>query len=252
MGNKYWDEYTHLNPKANYLYRQAEDLATLRKGTTVQRVEYDHNTGRFTVAKKIRPKRYIMLCGLHPLYLPQARKNLDLKIYMDVDETLRRFWKIERDIAHRGYSKEKIIQQIETRIPDAVKYIHPQKEYADMIIRYYDKNLTDCMIENYTVNMSAMITLSAAINVEPLINEIKKYDLHINWEYSEDLQKQTVDVEAEKLEECVLPVEEIARKTIPHLDELTRENLDKANAKDGILMLFLLLIVSAKMQGEIE
>lgn len=251
-GNKYWDEYTHLNPKANYLYRQAEDLATLRKGATVQRVEYDHNTGGFTVAKKIRPKRYIMLCGLHPLYLPQARKNLDLKIYMDVDETLRRFWKIERDTAHRGYSKEKIIQQIETRIPDAVKYIHPQKEYADMIIRYYDKNLTDCMIENYTVNISAMITLSAAINVEPLINEIKKYDLHINWEYSEDLQKQTVDVEAEKLEECVLPVEEIARKTIPHLDELTKENLDKANAKDGILMLFLLLIVSAKMQGEIE
>ena len=251
-GNKYWDEYTHLNPKANYLYRQAEDLATLRKGATVQRVEYDHDTGKFTVARKIRPKRYIMLCGLHPLYLPQARKNLDLKIYMDVDETLRRFWKIERDTAHRGYSKEKIIQQIETRIPDAVKYIHPQKEYADMIIRYYDKNLKDCMVENYDVHMSAMITLSAAINVEPLIIEIRKYGLHISWEYSDDLQKQTVDIEAEKLEECVLPVEEIAKRTIPHLDELTRENLDKDNAKDGILMLFLLLIVSSKMQGEIE
>lgn len=251
-GDKEWNEYTHLNPKANYLYRQAEDLAILRKGATVKRVEYDHDTGKFTVARRIVPKRYIMLCGLHPLYLPQTRKNLDLKIYMDVDETLRRFWKIERDTAHRGYTKEKIIQQIEARLPDAVKYIYPQKNYADLIIRYYDKNLKSCMAENHTVNMSIMLTFSAAINVEPLVTEIMKYGIQIRWEYSEDLQKQTVDIEADKLEEFVLPVEEIARKTIPHLDELTRENFENNNAKDGILMLFFLLIISDKILGEIE
>lgn len=141
-GEKYWEEYTHLNPKANFLYRQAHDLQQLRQGGTVKRVEYEHDTGKFTNARKIRPRKYIMLCGLHSMYLPQARKNLDLKIYMDVNETLRRYWKIQRDIAHRGYSKETILKQIEDRIPDAVKYIYPQKKYADMIIQYYDKTLT--------------------------------------------------------------------------------------------------------------
>lgn len=250
-GEKQWEEYTHLNPKANFLYRQASDLKQLRQGVPVKRVEYDHDTGKFTKARKIKPRKYVMLCGLHSLYLPQARKNLDLKIYMDVDETLRRYWKIQRDIAHRGYSKERILKQIEDRIPDAVKYIHPQKEYADMIIRYYDKTLTDCMEDNHEVKMSVRITVSAAINVEPLVDELVRYGVSIAYDYSEDLQTQIVDIDAQELESTDIPVEEIADRVIPQLEEITRENLDGHNGKDGILKLFILLLISSKMRGEI-
>ena len=122
-GDENWDEITALNPKANYLYKQAEDLKHLRAGSSVRRVDYDHNTGKFTEQRKNRVKRYVLLCGLHALYLPQTRKNLDLKIYMDSDEKLRRFWKIQRDTSKRGYSKIAILKQIEDRMPDAVKYI---------------------------------------------------------------------------------------------------------------------------------
>ncbi|MBP3196006.1 MAG: glycosyltransferase family 39 protein, partial [Butyrivibrio sp.] len=87
-----WNNITALNPKANYLYRQAEDLKHLREGSAVQRVDYDHNTGKFTQKKRVNVKKYLILCGLHSLYLPQTRKNLDLKIYMDSEETLRRLW----------------------------------------------------------------------------------------------------------------------------------------------------------------
>lgn len=249
-GERHWEEYTHLNPKANYLYRQAADLEQLRKGASVKRVEYDHDTGKFTVARKIRPKRYIILCGLHSLYLPQARKNLDLKIYMDVDENLRRYWKIQRDVAHRGYSKEKIIEQIEGRMPDAVKYIHPQKEYADMIIQYYDKTLNDCMADNHTVKMSVRVIFSASINVEPLVDELTKYGIDIYYDYTEDLQKQIIDINADDLESTQIPLEDIALKVIPQLDEITRENLGKQNGKDGILKLLLLILISNKMRGK--
>lgn len=250
-GEKHWEEFTHLNPKANYLYRQAADLKQLRMGSSVKRVEYDHDTGTFTLAKKIKPQKYIILCGLHSLYLPQTRKNIDLKIYMDVDETLRRFWKIQRDVAHRGYSKEKIIEQIEARVPDAIKYIHPQSEYADMIIQYYDKTLTDCMEDNHHVKMSVRITFSASIDIEPLINELVRYGISISYDYSEDLQKQIVDIDADDLESAVIPIEDIAQKIVPQLDEITRESLDEENGKNGILKLFLLLLISNKMQGEI-
>ena len=195
----------------------------------------------------------MLLCGLHALYLPQTRKNLDLKIYMDSDEKLRRFWKIQRDTSKRGYSKIAILKQIEDRMPDAVKYIYPQKEYADMIVHFYDKTLADCMVEEHEVKMSVFITISAAINVEPLIDELRLNGLSIRYDYTEDLQKQIVDIDANDLEQMKLPVEKIANSIIPQLDEITRENLDKdyPNGKDAVIILFLLLMISGKMKGEI-
>jgi len=251
-GERHWEEYTHLNPKANYLYRQAHDLQQLRQGGAVKRIEYDHDTGKFTNTKKVRPKKYTMLCGLHALYLPQTRKNMDLGIYMDVDETLRRYWKIQRDITNRGYSKEKILRQIEDRVSDAERYIYPQKKYADMVIRYYDKTLKDCTENNHEVKLSVCITISAAINIEPLVKELTRYGVNVTYDYSEDLQMQVIDLSAEKLGGGMrISVEKIADKIIPQIEEITREGLGEEKGIDGILKLFLLLLISNKMREEI-
>lgn len=249
-GDSQWEVFTHLNPKANYLYRQAQDLRQLHVGSTVRRVEYDHHTGKFTKMHRIRPKNYVMLCGLHAMYLPQTRKYLDLKIYMDVDENLRRYWKIQRDMAHRGYAKEAILQQIEGRMPDAVRYIYPQKEYADIWIRYYDRTLTDCMEEGHEVQLSLRVTVSAALNVELLVDELEQYGISVEYDYSDDLNRQAVAIDAQQLQGRRLPVEEIAARLIPQVGEITREDLDFNNALDGILVLLLLLCISSKMRGE--
>lgn len=247
-GDIHWEENTHLNPKANYLYRQAANLSYLRAGVPVERVEYDHDTGKFTEAKKIRPNKYIMMCGLHSLYLPQMRKNLDLKIYMDVDERLRRYWKIQRDTMHRGYSKEKILKQIEDRIPDAEKYIYPQKEYADMVIHYYDRYLEDCMADGHDVRLSVKITVSAAIDIEPLLVELTREGYEISYDYSEDLQMQTIDILEFQRTNNKICVEDIAERLIPQLEAITKERLDDTN---GIMKLFLLMVISNKMRGEV-
>lgn len=192
-----------------------------------------------------------VLSGLHSLYLPQVRKNLDLKIYLDTDETLRRYWKIQRDIECRGYTKEKIFAQIESRTPDAVKYIHPQKKYADMILSYYDKTLTDCMENGHELKTSVRITISAAVDVEALMNELIRCGVVIVHDYSADLQAQTIDLTADSLEKVRIPVEEIADRLIPQLEEITREKLDDENGIAGILKLFMLLLISSKMTGEL-
>lgn len=251
-GNENWQEYTALNPKANYLYKQAEDLKHLRNGSSISRVDYNHDTGKFTQEKRIGIKKYVLLCGLHALYLPQVRKNLDLKIYMDSDENLRRFWKIRRDTKERGYSKDAIIRQIEDRMPDAFKYIYPQKEYADIIIHSYDKTLVDCTDIDHEVKMSVCVTVSAAINVEPLVDELRMNGLRVEYDFTQDLKQQIVDIDAEDLEKMELPIESIANNIVPQLDEITRENLstDKYNGKDSIIVLFLLLMISIKMKGE--
>lgn len=250
-GEKEWDEYTHLNPKANYIYRQAEDMRILRNGSAVKRVEYDHETGRFTEARKIKPKKYILLCGLHSLYLPQMRKNMDLMIYMDTDETLRRYWKIQRDIGHRGYLTEGILKQIDDRMLDAVKYIYPQRGYADIVIKYFDKNLMDCCVDNYKVSISLGITLSAAVNIEPIIRELELCDLHADYDYSDDLRYQTLMFDGEELIKSKIQFTKIALLNIPQLDEITRETFDNADNIHGLIKLFVVSVISHKMQGEI-
>ena len=47
-------------------------------------------------------------------------------------------WKIKRDTEERNYSIEKIVKQIDSRNEDYYKYIHDQKNNADIIINHYE------------------------------------------------------------------------------------------------------------------
>lgn len=249
-GDKHWKEFTALDPRANYLHRQAIDLQELREGSAVRRVDYDHSSGRFTSYKRITSNKYVLLAGLHALYLPQTRKNLDLKIYLDCDETLRRFWKIQRDTSKRGHSKDDVIKSIEQRMPDAEKFIYPQKEYADFVVKYFDKNLKNCMVDNYDVKISLQLTVSIAIDTEKLIHELIKLGLNAVYAYSDNLEKQIITFDANDIDKCILPLEYIASKVIPQIDEITQQVFDeKISTRDGIVILFLLLLISNKMQG---
>lgn len=250
-GEKMWDEYTHLNPKANYLYRQAGDIQQLKSGIATSRVEYDHNTGKFSRAHKIRPKKYVLICGLHSLYLPQMRRHLDLKIYMDSDEQLRRYWKIQRDTVSRGYSREKILEQIENRMPDAERYIYPQKNYADMIVQYFDKNLTWEANKEYKVVMSLRLFISAAVDIEPLLSELKACGIEAEYDFSRDLEHQVVEFDGKHLIGRDIPFRQIAERVIPQIDEVTKQELNGLSAMEGILAVFVLTLISKIMQEEI-
>ena len=212
------------------------------------RVEYDHDTGKFTESSKVKSKPYIVLCGLHALYLPKMRKNLDLKIYMDVDEKLRRYWKIQRDVYQRGYKKEKVLESIEQRMPDAVKYIYPQKKYADILIRYFDQTLDDYTIENYNVKLDLEITLNADVDLEDLILELQKNRIYPRQDYEEDLTKQTVIFHGEELNQKSINFSAIAEKIIPNLDEILNKDLSYENNLNGIIEVIILVLISYKMR----
>ncbi len=254
-GEKIWEFYTHLNPKANYLYRQAKDIQRLRSGAATSRVEYDHITGTFSSAHRIYPRKYILICGLHSLYLPQMRRNLDLKIYMEVEEHLRRYWKIRRDMASRGYEKEAIVEQIEKRMPDARHYIYPQKKYADIRIQYFDKHLTDFSAFppiSYEAILSLRLFLSAAVDLEPLLLELERWEITADYDFSRDLEHQVVEFDGEMLKGKEIPFEEIAEQVIPQLDEVTKQKLTGLTEMEGILALFVLTLISKIMQEELE
>ena len=246
-GDRRWDYFTHLNPKANFLYRQAENIAALRAGESVMRTEYDHATGKFTEPKRVDPKPYILLCGLHALYLPQTRESLDLKIYMDIDEPLRRYWKIQRDTVERGHTREEISRSIETRMPDAKKYIYPQKKWADIQITYFDKNVEKDIPDDYVVELGVKITVGRGVNLEPLMQMAGAYGVQAQLGCDERTDTQSIVFTGKHLETIKLPTAALIGQAVPQADEILLEPPRDTDALHTILEIVLLTLISRKL-----
>ena len=135
-GAKEWEKMTHLNPAANFLEKLHDDTYMLKMGEQIQHVDYDHTVGKFTEVENIDSKKYMFLCGLHTLYSEEIRSDIDLKIYIDTEYFLKRFWKIRRDMVKRGYTFEHCRDIFNTRQSDYRQYILPQKNHADICIYY--------------------------------------------------------------------------------------------------------------------
>lgn len=128
-----WSAMTHLDPRANDLGRMTQDVIKLVRGDTVSAHHYDHKTGRFTKPHRIQFNEVIIVSGLHALLLPALRERYDVRIYLDMDEELRRYFKVQRDVGERGHSPESVERSIERRRPDAVRFIDPQGAQADIV-----------------------------------------------------------------------------------------------------------------------
>lgn len=129
-----WQVMTHLNPMANDLEEFCNDLVSLTDGKSVLSRHYDHQTGRMSKPFQIDSNDFIIASGLHALYLPILRECYNLKIYLDIDEGLRRYFKLKRDAQQRGHSIERILGALEKREPDSVRFIRPQSIHADLIL----------------------------------------------------------------------------------------------------------------------
>lgn len=140
--NPNWDSLTHLNPEANNINKMNKDVFDLKDGKSVYQVEYDHKNGNFTDEKEISASN-VIVCGLHSLYNDNNLYNL--KIYMDPDPDLKKEWKIKRDVLERGYKESDVIKSIEKRKEDFKKYIEPQRELADIIVNFFNKNDNLCL-----------------------------------------------------------------------------------------------------------
>jgi uridine kinase len=244
-GDENWNKYTHLDPKANHIHNLAEIIHKLKHNQAIYRREYDHTTGKFTKPQKVEPKEFIVLAGLHPFYLPKLRKTIDLKIYIDTDENLRRHWKILRDTKERGYSIEKILKQIESRMEDAKKYIYPQKDFADMIINFFPINNLDLDNENAEVNIGLKITLDANVHIEGIL---EKFMFDFVWDYNDDLKTQYIEIRS-------IPqvnFEDIANDTIDNINEIIAIDAKWSKGYNGLIQLITLKIISEKLKEEKE
>ena len=119
---------------ANDLQAFSTDLFSLINRKPINQRHYDHETGKMTKQFKVKSNKFILVSGLHTFYLPLVREACDLKVYLDINEELRRFFKIKRDVNKRGHSIEQVLSSLKARENDSKNFIRPQRDYADLII----------------------------------------------------------------------------------------------------------------------
>jgi phosphoribulokinase len=57
-------------------------------------------------------------------------------VYLDPPEDIRRKWKLKRDCAERGYTREQVLAELERREPESDAFIRPQRQQADISVRF--------------------------------------------------------------------------------------------------------------------
>jgi phosphoribulokinase len=127
---------TPLNPRANNFALMEEQLWALKRGEAITKPVYDHAAGTFGTAEILEPNEVVIVQGLHPFLLPGIREAFDLKVWLDPESELRIRWKLQRDVAKRGYNEAEVRAEIEARGADAEAHIHPQRAHADLVVRF--------------------------------------------------------------------------------------------------------------------
>jgi uridine kinase len=163
-----WHVMTHLNPMANNLEGFCNDLLSLTDGKSVLCRHYDHRKGRRSKPFQIESNDFIIASGLHALYLPALRECYNLKIYLDIDEGLRRYFKLKRDVQQRGHTAEQVLNSFEKRDRDSERFIRPQSNHADLILSL--QPIHSRMLED--LNDKHPLRLKLVVNTRNGFNEL--------------------------------------------------------------------------------
>jgi len=127
---------TALDAKENDFALMGVQVEALKQGKAVYKPIYNHDTGNKDPPELIEPNKVMVFEGLHPIYDEKARTQLDLGIYIDIVNEVKFAWKVQRDVAERGWTEEQVKEDIEKRLPDFSAYVDPQKANADVVLRY--------------------------------------------------------------------------------------------------------------------
>jgi len=139
-----------LDPRANYVDIIEQHLRLLRRGEPVLKPIYDHKDGTLEEPVYVKPKEFVIAEGLLGYTTRAMRDCYDVKIYLDPQEELRVKWKLRRDTTKRGYTRKEVLDQLERRRTDSSNFIHPQRTFADIVIRFQkakDANGSDTQLD---------------------------------------------------------------------------------------------------------
>ena len=240
-GDDNWQRMTPLNPLSNKLHQDVSQASILRKGQFIDRSFYDHSTGTFTSPVRLTTNKFIIFQGLHTFYIKDMRAHLNLKVFLDPDLNLRNYWKIKRDVAERGYSKEHVLEETERRKQDSAHYIEKQKQHANMVIRYelLEKGMSvEKLLEREHNPFKLHIIAENSFNLQ-LVAELLEENTELAINYYYDLEDDHVHLE------CTGDISDemvkfLSLRLVVHYSEVLDDMPQWESGYDGILQLVIL------------
>lgn len=239
-GDANWKTHTHLEPQANRLHDEIKNAASLRGGRGILRRIYDHTTGKFTAGDRFEAKKVVIFEGLHSLYLDKLRDLLDLKIFVKPAEDLRVRWKVERDMKERGYTREKVEEQLRARQEDSEKYIQAQAKHADIVVSLHGRT------EGLADDLDLDLTFGNDVDVHPLLAELEKCGgLTVRHEFDENRQLLCFSghISADEIDRAAFAL-------IPDLWDTVNRNPRWNEGYNGLLQLFVGFYVFSRMKND--
>lgn len=113
-----------------------EHVTRLKSGQTIKQPVYDfrlhQRTGEWI---DVAPGKVVLLEGLLIFHPPSLRELIDLRIYIEGDDTQCLIRRLRRDVAERGRSHDSVLKQYqETVHPMYMEYVLPTRAFAHLIV----------------------------------------------------------------------------------------------------------------------
>jgi phosphoribulokinase len=178
--------FTALHPDCNYVQIMEQHLQLLATGQPVLKPVYDHDTGQLTRPELVEPTEFVIVEGLLPLHTRLARACFDITVYLDPPESIRRDWKVKRDVSKRGYTPEQVLAELDKREPESAAFIRPQRSAADIVVRF---GPVETRHDPPDTPLSAELTLRPTIrhpDLTHVFREIDRKTMHLRLDRDDD------------------------------------------------------------------
>lgn len=242
-----WKTLTHLDPKANRLFDLVRDVRSLLDGNEVRARQYDHKTGLFKQKKIISSKNVVLVEGLHTFYPQQLLEELDVRIFLDMDENLRVFLRVNRDIKERDSNEDRVIKELDRREDDSNKYIKPQAKRADVIFKMLPINI-ELLEKNNLIdsNTKLRVTIKNGVYYQELVRVlIGVCALQVNIESIDDRGEVILEISGDvDSEDVELAINMLAS----HIEELLNFGAEFSSGAQGIMQIITILEVDEALK----
>jgi uridine kinase len=246
-----WRTMTHLHPGANNLSSLSGDAVKLMRGERIVSRHYDHTRGTFTKRDVVRRGDLVVMNGLHMLTSRQVREMADLTVFLSMDESLRRRFKIDRDVRERGQSIESVIGSIERRYVDVRRFVEPQENDADMTLHL--QPTAPLPAEDKLLLRPASLTLTVCVTDGSFVNELHRMLVSLTntfaqIEYDAKPGKVRLTVDADELRSQ--DIKAIATALIEHGGEVFVDEPVWLEGSRGLMQLVVVLGILEKRKRD--
>ena len=121
------------------------DLNSLINNKSIKEPVYSYKTHkRLKTTQTLKPKKIIILEGLHIFCNSELISLIDFGLFLDLDSHSRLSRRIKRDIKERGRTEVEVINRFNDMCePMYQKFIYPSRTNANVIINSAQKSIND-------------------------------------------------------------------------------------------------------------